>query len=80
MTEGASMAKTNKTTGLIQRMRARPAAAADAADLGTCMGLDTSLAAAAAADDAGLSAVPGRRPGWRPGWLERLTSLVKPPL
>lgn len=59
-----------RTAGLWQRLRSRPAAAApDAADLGTCFGLEISLGPAADA----LPAAPARRLR-APGWVQRLTS------
>ena len=69
------MDKSNKTGGLFQRMRSRPApTAADAADLGTCIGLEYSLCEAAEA--------PGPAPeaARRPGWIERFTNRGKAPL
>ena len=60
------MSKPNRTGGLIQRWFARPEPSSDdAADYGTCMGLDLSLAPPPAPP-----AVLAERP--RTGWTRRL--------
>jgi hypothetical protein len=61
------MSKPARSPGLIQRWLARPAPTADdAADYGTCYGLDLSLAAQPA------PAPPPEAPRARAGWARRL--------
>lgn len=60
--------------GLFARLRSRPAPAAfDAADMGTCFGLEVSLDQP---DEVPVMAAP--TPVRRPGWIQRLGRRGKP--
>jgi len=67
------MGKSNTTSGLFQRLLARPAPALlDAADYGTAFGLEISL------DQPDEDPVPAAPTPWRaPTWVQRLTSRGK---
>ena len=65
------MSKASSTPGLFQRLLARPAPAMeqDAADYGTCIGLEFSLDQAEAAP-----LLPTPAPSRAPGWMRRLAA------
>jgi len=68
------MSKPKRTSGLIQRWFGRPEPASeDAADFGTCMGLDLSLAPPPVPAPAAGSGRP------RQGWTRRLRTRVVGP-
>jgi hypothetical protein len=69
------MAKSSRSGSLFQRWLPSPAAAgADAADLGTCFGLEISLAAAE--NEARAADAPAPRRAAR--WIRRLTPRTRP--
>ncbi|MFY9512751.1 MAG: hypothetical protein WAQ05_17425 [Rubrivivax sp.] len=66
------MNKASRTPGLFQRLVSRPAPAEfDAADMGTCFGLEISL------EQPDLPPLAPAAPRRAPGWMQRLASRGK---